>query len=75
MLYKFKKFKVSDNSVCSYSAEAYFNIGIFIILLLNIVNEFSDVSRENILKRFSSAEKDILQLCYQVLNIVYVGAY
>ena len=31
-----------------------------------------DVSRENILKRFSSAEKDILQLCYQV---VHVGAY
>ena len=34
-----------------------------------------DVSRENILKRFSSAKKDILQLCYQVLNIVHVGAY
>ena len=73
--------QLTDNSVCSYSAEAYFNIGIFIILLLNIVNEFSelnwdmDVSRENILKRFSSAEKDILQLCYQVLNIVHVGAY
>ena len=26
-------------------------------------------------KRFSSAEKDILQLCYQVLNIMHVGAY
>ena len=49
--------QLTDNSVCSYSAEAYFNIGIFIILLLNIVNEFSelnwdmDVSRENILKK------------------------
>ena len=55
--------QLTDNSICSYNAEVYFNIGIFIILLLNIVNEFSelmDVSRENILKRFSSAEKDIL---------------
>ena len=34
-----------------------------------------DVSRENILKRFSSAGKDILQLCHQVLKIVHVGAY
>ena len=70
--------QLTDNSVCSYNAEAYFNIGIFIILLLNVVNEFSEIwmfSRENILKRFSSAEKDILQLCYQVLNIVHVGAY
>ena len=31
-----------------------------------------DVSRE---KRFSLAEKDILQLCYQMLNIMHVGAY